>query len=609
MREPSKKRNVFLRLLLGGTWLFSRTCRGLIYLGVAGLVIAALVVIAHDDTPEVETGAALRLPLRGRLVEQLTQDPMTQALDALVGGGGEETLLRDVLVGIEQARSDPRIAALVLELDGFDGAWLTKLQDVGRALQTFRRSGKRVVAVGSWLDRDAYYLAAHADEILLHPMGAVELEGYAIFANYYKDALEKLKVDVNVFRVGTCKEAVEPYLRNDMSDEARAVNEDWLGDLWQAYLEDVAAARGTSVEALDAYRDGYVESLERAQGDPAQVALEAGLVDTLASRVEGRRRLADLVGLDRKEKWYRHIDLDDYLQDLGLAEPEEPEDGTPTVAVLVARGTISGGTQPPGSIGGESLGQLISQCRRDDDIRAIVLRVDSGGGSAFASEVIREELTLAREEGTKVVISMGSIAASGGYWIATAADEIWAHPTTITGSIGIYGMVPTCQRALADLGVHTDGVRTTSRAGGVSLTREMPEELRRIMQLSVEDGYRDFLERVATSRGMTTEEVEALAEGRVYSGVDAHGLGLVDQLGSLEDAIAAAARLAGLGTSFEVEYPRLEPTFQEELLEELLTRTPQVQVPELVTVLRGLGPLLRLDDPRGLYALALIPIR
>jgi protease-4 len=502
---------------------------------------------------------------------------------------------------------------LVLDLSAFSGARLTKLEDVRDAIVDFKTGGKQVIATADTYTQDGYYLAAFADEILVHEMGMVVLEGFGRYRMYLKDGIDKLGLDVHVFRVGEYKSAVEPYLRNDMSPEAREADSEWLGDLWRIYLDEVAAARGLSAASIDEYAQNLPRFVAAAGGDTARAALDAGLVDAALSRIGVRDRLIELVGEDEDSHSFNQVAFDDYLETLDDDRFGRKAKGD-RVGVVVARGTILDGSQPPGTIGGDSTAALIRQARTDDHVKAIVLRVDSGGGSAFASEVIRRECEAARADGKPVIASMGSVAASGGYWISTASDQIWAYPSTITGSIGIFGVIPTYQRPLAELlGVRVDGVGTAPLVG-VRPDRELSPEVGELVQGVIDHGYLEFLERVAASRGMTVEEVDPIARGRVWSGQDAFDRGLVDHLGNLDDAIAAAAELAGLGEGYQVSYIEKKLSLRDRILGQIAVRAVAVLGPELRRP-SGLDEVVRqvedaaaeltaLNDPNHAYALS-----
>ncbi|MRR12777.1 signal peptide peptidase SppA, partial [bacterium] len=406
--------------------------------------------------------------------------------------------------------------------------------------------------------------------------GMVLIEGFGRYRTYYREGIDKLGITWNVFRVGEYKSAVEPYLRNDMSPEAKEADLEWLGDIWRAYLASVSKARKTTPEALTAFIEGMPELLKASGGDTAKIALEAKLVDKLAARDEVRKRMIALAGEDEKSKSFKQVSMSDYLEALGNDRPGAKGKGD-KVAVVVAKGSIVDGSAGPGRIGGDSTAALIRQARQDEKVKAIVLRVDSGGGSAFASEVIRRELQLAQEAKKPVVVSMGSVAASGGYWIATSSDEIWASPETITGSIGIFGMFPTIEKPLAKyLGMHVDGVGTTPWAGALRIDRELQPRVGESIQQMINHGYEEFLVRVGKARKMSRDDVDKIARGRVWSGADAKERGLVDKLGGLQDAIASAAAKAKLGKTYQVTYVEKERSLKEKLMAGLSVRASRV---------------------------------
>ena len=577
------------------------------------IVVALLVSAFSSDEPKIAKTSALVISPQGQIVEQLTAKDFEQMIDEAQGVAVPETLLKDVLDSIAAAKTDDRIEVLVLNLNSFAGARLTKLQDIGKALVDFKETGKKVVAVSDGYAQDAYYIASHADEIITHKMGGVILEGFGRYRTYYKEGIDKLGLDVHIFKVGTYKSAVEPFLLNGMSDYAKEANVEWLGDLWQSYLQEVAAARGVDMETLEQYAQDFGRYMNDSKGDSAVAALNAGLVDQTLTRVEMRDYLIELVGEDKETHSYNKVGMKDYLKTIKEDRFGRQSKGD-KVAVIVARGAILDGSHPAGTIGGDSTAALIRSARNDESVKAIVLRVDSGGGSAFASEVIRRELEKARADGKPVIASMGSVAASGGFWISTSSDQIWAHPTTITGSIGIFGMIPTYQKPLAEyLGMRVDGVSTAPLAG-VRLDRELPEEVGDIIQVMIEQGYREFLQRVADSRGMTTEEVNEVAQGRVWSGADAFDHGLIDKLGDLDGAIAAAAELAELGDDYVVSYIEKEQEFSEKLLSDLLAKA-ESKITKNTKTISPVKQMLRqveqaaadfgsLNDPNHVYMLS-----
>jgi protease-4 len=559
------------------------------------VIILLLVVFLFDTAPKVPGGAALILSPSGDIVEQKSG---YVPLDLLFGRVAEETLLKDIVDGIDHAKDDDNIKALVLDLDNMYGAGISKLQEVGAALNRFKQRGKTIIAVGDNFNQNQYYLAAHAEKIYLHPMGHVFLSGYGLYR----------------FKVGTYKSALEPFLRDDMSDEAREANLSWLNDLWQAYKSDIATLRGIDADRIDGYINGIADYLAKVEGDIARLALELGFVDALKTRDEVRGELIELVGEDKKNKTYKHIHLKDYLEIIRPALlPTDPRKGK--VGVIIAKGLIMDGEQPAGRIGGDTLAKLIRQARHNTQIKSVVLRIDSGGGSAFASEIIRKEVELTRRSGKPVVVSMGSAAASGGYWIATPANEIWASPTTLTGSIGIFGAFATFDKTLNHLGINTDGIGTTQLSGSFDPGRPLNPILAEVLQQTIEQGYKRFLERVAKGRKLSLEDVEKAAQGRVWSGKEALTLGLVDKLGNLKDAAQSAARLADLD-DFEVIVLKRPLSARERILEtfnRLIFRLSQytdlsIKRPP-VWFYRSVGAelkqILQLNDPQGVYAYCL----
>ena len=581
-----------------------------------GLLVAlvALAVSAYRSRPRVPKGAALVLNPRGLLVEQLSGERTESLVGPLVGLSARpaQALLRDVLDALRLAKDDDHIAALYLDLDGFRGGGMSKLRAVREALLDFKASGKTVVGYSEIVTQRPYYLLAHADEAFLHTEGLLVLEGFGGYRPYYREGLDRYGIDVHVFRVGEYKSAVEPYLRNDMSPEAREAALEVYGDLWRTWLDDVAAARALRPERIQEWIDTTVEQLRAAGGDVAKAALDAGFVDRLARRDEVRERMIELVGEDDEGETFKQVSWRTYLA--ARDDDRRPKGGGEGVAVVVAAGEVLGGRQPPGRIGGDSTSRLIRRARRDENAKAIVLRIDSPGGSVFASELIRRECELVRDAGTPLVVSMGSTAASAAYFISSAADEIWAHPSTITGSIGIFALFPTVDVALARyLGVHLDGAGTTTYTGAFNPGRPLDPRVAEAIQLSIDDSYRDFVARVAEARGQTWDEVDRIARGRVWSGTDAVQLGLVDRLGGLPDAIESAAKRAELAEGYRVYYVEEEPSLRDRVLRRLLNAArgrlpdapPHALPGSLTRSLRSieteLTHLARWNDPEGLY--------
>ncbi|MBT8137274.1 MAG: signal peptide peptidase SppA [Gammaproteobacteria bacterium] len=604
-------RNIFTRFI-GGTWRLLDVFRRFVHLILMVLVFVGLVAALGQGKPALPKAAALLIEPAGQVVEQRYGDPVEQALDELAGNGQAQTSVRDLVDGLRAAAADDRIKAVAMDLSGFMTADLSKLQRLGRELDDFRASGKKVVAYGDFLLQPQYYLAAHADEVYLHPSGAVYLDGYGRFRTYYRSAIEKLKIDWHVFRVGEYKSFVEPYLRDDMSEEDRASSLEWLNELWRQYQQDVVRVRGLEAGDIHNYVAQFVERLEANDGDLARVALNAGLVDELRTRDQVRLRLIELAGEDEKTHSFKQIGLEAYV-----ADTREPDGETDKIGVVVAAGEILDGDQPPGVVGGDTLSRLLRKARHDENVKAVVLRIDSPGGSKFASEIIQREVQLLREAGKPVVASMGGVAASGGYYIAMDADEIWATSSTITGSIGIGAYLPTFSRSLDWLGIHVDGVGTTNLSGQFRPDRELSDEAAQILQLSIEDGYRDFIEGVASGRGMTTDEVDKIARGRVWIGSTAEQIGLVDQLGGLDAAIESAAARANLD-DYGVTYIQKELSFREQMALSFVTRIRSILgvhwQPGTLNRIVGqitdeLARLSRLNDPNHLYYHCLCDLR
>ena len=560
-----------------------------------GVVIA---VLAGPSRTEVAEGSALLVAPEGAIVEQTSgASPL-----ALITGGGQlgQTRLADLLDAVEKAAQDERIGALVLDPSSLGGVAPAQLEVIGDALAAFRDSGKTIVAKAPYYDRDQYYLASFADEIYLHPMGEVALGGYGAYSLYYQHLFETLNVNVHVFRVGTFKAAVEPYTRNDMSTEAKVANQALVDSLWQRYVARIASNRNLPPDAVLNYANHYDAALAEAGGDAAKAALDSGLVDALVVKEEESKRLRELAG-GEEEGSYRHIALADYLT------PAPPVLFGDTVGVIVANGLIMSGDQPRGAIGADSMAGLLRDVRKDDSIKALVLRIDSGGGSAFASELIRQEVLRVQKKGKPVVVSMGGTAASGGYWIAAPADEIWAAPTTVTGSIGIFAIVPTFEDALHGIGIRRDGVGTGPFVAALDPAGGLGDAMARTLQTSIDYGYRQFVDIVAEGRDMTPEQVDAVGQGRVWTGEQALELGLVDELGHLEDAVASAAQLAGID-KYKVRYVEKELSPLELIVQSLLDSVgfaPQT-TPASATasvLVRDLRRLTTLDDPKHVYAL------
>lgn len=562
-------------------------------------------MFAGAPTTTVEDDVALVWAPTGNLVEQRSQNVQEALIQEFTAERRRESVVHDLVAALDHAGKDERISLAFLKLDELQGATAGQLQDLATAIREFRETGKKVVAWAPAYNQAAYLLAAQADTVYLDPMGYVFLQGYGVFRQYFKKGLDKLGVEINVFRVGEYKSFVEPFTRNDMSPQAKAANRAWLGSLWQTYVEDVEAARDLDDGAVQGYIRDFESTLEDLAGDSARAALNAGLVDKLATVEQMRDDMRERVGRDQQHGSFRQIFHRDYLRAV-RAETTPPRTDS-RIGLLVVQGPIVDGESVSGAAGGETVARMLARVRRDDHMAAVVLRVNSPGGSVFASERIRREVKLLREAGKPVIASMAGVAASGGYWISMNADQIWAQPSTITGSIGVFGVVPTFSEPLARLGIHTDGLGTTPLAGAFQVTRPLGEQARNILQSGVEHTYNRFIRQVAEARGMGVEAVDRIAQGRVWSGTDAERLGLVDQLGGLEGAVAAAAEAAGLKEGdFELKTVRPAADWRAALLDLLSFKVGGVEMPAWLRAVEedaGIRWLRHgLNDPRDIYA-------
>jgi protease-4 len=599
-------------------WIWSGLdgLRKILHLVLLLVLFGVVWAVFSRPIPLVPGKAALVIDPRGPIVEQLAGDPIERAIAETLNQQPTQTLLRDVVDAIEAAADDDRISSLYLDVGGLEGGGLAKLQEIAAAIDEFRATGKPVIAFGDYFEQGQYYLAAHADEIYLDPMGAVFVSGFANYGTFVKDALDKLSIDVNIFRVGQYKSAVETFSRNDMSPAEREESLVWLNTVWGTYKSDVAKARGFDPTVLQAYADQSPDALRAAGGDLAKMALDAGLVTSLKGRFAVEERLAQITGTDEDAHSFVGVDLASYLVNVD-SQRALSAGSKRKIGLIVAAGEIVPGEQPPGMIGSDTLVALLRDALFDESVKAVVLRIDSPGGSVFASELIRRQVQALREAGKPVVASMSSLAASGGYYIAMDADRIVASPATLTGSIGIFALFPTIQRSLERLGVHTDGVGTTALSGEFRLDRPMSDASKDLLQQTIQRGYDDFIGLVAKARKRPVESIDAVAQGRVWAGADAKRIGLVDELGGTGDAVKAAARLAKLGDDYEVEYfdagTSLGDAFglriRVALARIVAPLLPKGAFPAIPSVLSPLlaeaQRLARLKDPGSLYAYCL----
>lgn len=598
----------FFRLIAG---LLS-AIRVLVNLVFVLILVAVIMSFVQKDVQPLPEQAALKIAPGGFLVEQKTYvDPLTQLLEQSRPADAE-TLTHDLIEAIDRAADDERITSLVMELGFLIGGGISKLEDIGDALARFKTSGKTIVAVGDNYTQEQYYLASYADEIHLNPMGTVLLTGYGSYPSYLKEMLDKLRIHLNVFRVGTYKDAIEPFTRSNMSEASREHTTEWLNALWSVYTSRVEALRDLPADAINDYANNLGSKLAAHNGDTAALALSAGLVDKLSTRPQMMARLQQLAGIGEEDD-YNAIDMGRYLNHERRLESLQTEPMGNKIGLIVAKGAIFDGEQPAGTVGSDTLSELFIQAREDDQVKAVVLRVDSPGGSAFASEVIRQEILLTKQQGKPVVVSMGSVAASGGYWIAMGADEVLASPTTITGSIGVFGIIPTFEDSLDALGIQNDGVGTTALSDFYQLNRPMSPQAKQVVQAGVDHVYDRFLTIVAEARESTTDQVHQVAQGRVWTGAKALELGLVDELGGLKQAVESAAELAELDV-YDVEEVRRPMDFREQLLQEiangqvgaLVSAVPKNWLPSsLVSHFYGISKkievMAQFNDPRGMY--------
>jgi protease-4 len=606
-----------LRAILSGIWRGLDGLRKVLHLILLVVIFGVIVWAVSSSMPPFPQRAALVIRPEGRLVEQLSGDGVQRAIESAQDQERQETLLWDLVDAIRAAATDNRIRVLVLDLDKMEGAGQPMLEELASAIGKFRASGKPVIAYGTTFDQGQYYLAAQADKIYLDPTGYVMIEGYSRYSLYFKGLLQKLGVDVNVFRVGTFKSAVEIFTRNDMSPADKQQSLAYLNTLWSSYQKAVTDARKLSSGAIESYVDSLPKAVSSAGGDGAKVAMQAGLVTALADRLQVEKDLMGLVGEDKSTGSFNQVSAQDYARVVHAQKKVHDGDGSARIGVIVASGDIADGRQPPGTIGGDSLSRLIRQARLDKNIKAVVLRVDSPGGSVAASEEIYQELQALRAAGKPLVVSMGDLAASGGYYISAPANQIWASPATLTGSIGIFAIIPTISQTLGKVGVGVDGIGTTPLAGALTIDRPLSAEASELIQSQIDRGYQQFVDRVASGRRETRQQIDAIGQGHVWAGADARRIGLVDRLGTMEDAVKAAAQLAKV-TEYQVEFIQPHLSWAQQLFQQTQARAAGAAVSffhadaqslglaevanRLNPVARDLEQLARFSVPGHLYS-------
>ncbi|TOD41125.1 signal peptide peptidase SppA [Vibrio parahaemolyticus] len=610
-----KKLFKFIGLIFKGIWKSITFIR----LALANLIFLLMIAVFYfaftytgEGRPVIEKESALVMNLSGPIVEQRHYvNPMDSVAGSLLGNEmPKENVLFDIVDTIRYAKDDAKVSGLVLALRDLPETNLTKLRYIAKALNEFKASGKPVYAVGDFYNQSQYYLASYADKVYMAPDGGVLIKGYSAYSMYYKTLLEKLDVSTHVFRVGTYKSAIEPFIRDDMSDAAKESATRWVTQLWSAFVDDVTTNRNINAKVLNPTMEELLTEMKSVDGDLAQLAVKMGLVDELATRQDIRTLFAKEFGSDGKDS-YNAISYYDYLAtirpDYTLANHD--------IAVVVASGAIMDGQQPRGTVGGDTVASLLRQARNDEKVKAVVLRVDSPGGSAFASEVIRNEVEALKKAGKPVVVSMSSLAASGGYWISMSADKIVAQPTTLTGSIGIFSVITTFEKGFSKLGINTDGVGTSPFSGD-GITTGLSEGASQAFQLGIEHGYKRFISLVGSNRDMTVEEVDKVAQGRVWTGQDALSFGLVDQMGDFDDAVELAAKLANVTDYgiYWVEEP-LSPTelFLQEFMNQVkvslgvdaTSLLPKSLQPVAQQFEQDASLLQSFNDPKGQYAFCL----
>nr|WP_314263551.1 signal peptide peptidase SppA [uncultured Moellerella sp.] len=585
-----------------------------LFIALIFIIAGGYAIYKSDQKPEATYHGALYVDLQGIVVDQIsTPDPLSRMSREFLGASNnltQENSLFELVDTIRQASSDDKITGMVLKLNNFVGADQPALNYIGKAINEFKAAGKPVYAIGDGYSQSQYYLASYADKIYLSPQGRVGIYGFSTNNIYYKSLLEKLKINTHIFRVGTYKSAVEPFMRDSMSPEARAADEQWIGTLWNNYLATLAQNRQTKPNGIFPGATQLLTSMRAVNGDSAQYALNQKLVDTIASRDEIENAMKEQFGWNAEEKRFNYISIYDYTNTQNDYDPQSQYKGN--IAVIVVQGAIMDGVQTPGIAGGDTTAAQIRQAQLNPDIKAIILRVNSPGGSVTASDLIRSELATVRAAGKPIVVSMGGMAASGGYWISTPANYIISSPSTLTGSIGIFGIISTFENSLDSIGVYTDGVSTTPLAD-ISVTKGLSPEFADMMQITIENGYSTFINLVAKSRGKTPAEVDKIAQGRVWIGSDAKKIGLVDQLGDFDDAVTKAAELAKLD-AVELDWMRPELSFFDMVMLEM-TAKAQVMMPDMLQALlpkqvavdirKQAQFFLKMNDPQNRYAFCL----
>ena len=595
-------------------WSFLGLLRKVI--GMAGflVVLVFLISLFSSRLPTIHNNSVLIVDPQGRLVDQLQGDAYERAVNEVFGEITNEVLVDDVVEALYYAKNDPRITLIVLRLDQLSGGGLSKLERIGIALDEVRESGKKIIAYADYYSQESYYLAARVNEIYLHPEGIFFPDGYSFYSNYYKDLINKIKVDWNIFRAGAYKTAVEPFIRNNMSAESMDSRSRIAGNLWNKYETDVISVRNLSDKSISNYARDLLDDIEKEKTNVASIAYEMNLFDGLLTEDQVDLQISEELNIAKVDFNEHTIAFNDYLAVMRL--DENSVDYEDNIAIIVASGEILNGKQAPGLIGGESTAMLLKKALYDKSIHGVMLKIDSPGGSAFASEQILEQIIALQAAQKPVVVLMGSVAASGGYWIAMSADKIFASPVTITGSIGVFAMFPTLQNSLAELGIYTDGSGTNQWSGSFRVDREMSSEVKRLVQSQVDYGYDEFINKVSKHRNIPKDTVRTVAEGQIWTGAEALDNGLIDALGGFNDALNEIEALTNLSeTEYGLIYLQQEISPTESLAISFLNTLHSLDITFLKPssmspafdylnsqIEQFMLPWMRFNDPKGLYA-------
>jgi len=603
-----------LKKLMSLLWGFLVLLRKVIGMAWFVVVLIFLLTIFSSHLPTINNNSVLIVDPQGQLVDQLQGDAYERAVNEVLGEIANEVLVDDVIETLRFAKNDPRIKLIVLKLDRLNGGGLSKLEQIGHALDEVRKSGKKIISYADYYSQESYYLAARGNQIYLHPDGIFFPDGYSYYSNYYKDLIDNLKVDWNIFRAGSYKTAVEPFIRNNMSVESRDSRSRIARNLWNKYETDITSVRNLADQSISNFAKDLLDNLEQERINVASIAYEMNLFDGLLTEDQIELQISEELNITKSDFNKHLVAFDDYLAVMRLDESSDIYENN--IAIIVASGEILNGKQAPGLIGGESTAMLLKNALYDDSIQGVMLKIDSPGGSAFASEQILEQVIALQAAHKPVVALMGSVAASGGYWIAMSADKIFASPATITGSIGVFAMFPTLQNSLAELGIYTDGSGTNKWSGSFRLDREMSPEIKRLVQSQVDYGYDEFVDKVSKYRNMSKEKVRTIAEGQIWTGAEALDNGLVDGLGGFDDALNELEVLTNLSEAkYGLIYLQQEISPTELLAVSFLDvlYSLDISLPKTKSGLSAFDylnsqieqfmlPLLHFNDPKGLYA-------